>query len=214
MIIFQKKQLLFIDFFPSTNFKFSISLISIITFNPWFLTLELICSFYHFLRWKLWLLNLIFVLLTCICKVKEAFFHKTWPSASSPPSVMAFAVWLSILVHERSQYHLEVVKDKTKSSQGMEFFLLEALSGYHNLKTSWRLSFPSPEINSTAWSHVLSNSDVSVAELVRKLWNQVKCFLFLFYYLLAEQSWTLSLDFLIYTMQLNYSTWGCKNQNQ
>lgn len=125
---FSKKQLLFIDFFSSTDLKFSISLISIITFNPWFLTLDLICSFYHFLRWKLWLLNLIFVLLTCICKVKEAFFLKTWPCASSNPSVMAFAVWLSMLVHERSQCHLEVVKDKMNSSQGMEFFLLEGLS--------------------------------------------------------------------------------------
>lgn len=115
-------------FFSSTDLKFSISLISIITFNPWFLTLDLICSFYHFLRWKLWLLNLIFVLLTCICKVKEAFFLKTWPCASSNPSVMAFAVWLSMLVHERSQCHLEVVKDKMNSSQGMEFFLLEGLS--------------------------------------------------------------------------------------
>lgn len=103
-------------FFSSTDLKFSISLISIITFNPWFLTLDLICSFYHFLRWKLWLLNLIFVLLTCICKVKEAFFHKTWPCASSHPSVMAFAVWLSMLVHERTQCHLEVVKDKMNSS--------------------------------------------------------------------------------------------------
>lgn len=53
--------------FFSTDFKFLISLISVITFNSWILALDLICTFYHFLRCKLWLLDLIFVLLIHAC---------------------------------------------------------------------------------------------------------------------------------------------------
>lgn len=117
-------------FFSPTDFKFSISLISVITFNPCFLTLDLICSFYHFLRWKLWLSNLIFVLLTCQRRV----LLPDMTSALSRPSVTPFAGWLSILAHERSQCHLEAVKDKMNSSQGMESFPLEALSGHHKPK--------------------------------------------------------------------------------